>query len=345
MLAFAQSLTGPDVVVVVAHTAAHVAILGPLVELLAHRGVTSVFVTLESQWRALGAVDSVHRGGYRHCPYERFSMRTTRPRALIVLNDWVSVAVSMVEEANALGVPTIGIVEASKDWSQPHLYRTVRHVLAMGDVDLRYLGRPAELVGSPVIEAALRDPAVFPKRDLVAINYKFTYGKLEEDRERWLDTATVACGAVGVHYVVTQHPADDTPVTGHPVTTEPLAQVLSNCSALISRFSTAVLEAIARGKPVVYLQPKSEQIPTMMDPMGAYPIVTCLHGLVPALEEALVMRESNRERTGAFLRFHVSIDPSLPAVERIAEAVIRKMDAEPVSSTQRVGADRPKLSV
>jgi hypothetical protein len=84
-----------------------------------------------------------------------------------------------------------------------------------------------------------------------------------------------------------------------------------------------VHEAMATGKPVVVFPAAHEQLMEFADPKGAFEIAREAAELPALLRAALAGKDGYRERCRRFLDHHVSIDPQLDAVERIAQALIK----------------------
>jgi hypothetical protein len=84
-----------------------------------------------------------------------------------------------------------------------------------------------------------------------------------------------------------------------------------------------VYEAMAAGKPIVLFPVADEPLIEFSDTRGAFEIARESAELPSLLRAALADQDHYRDRCHAFLDFHVSIDPHVAAVERIAWALIQ----------------------
>ena len=100
-----------------------------------------------------------------------------------------------------------------------------------------------------------------------------------------------------------------------------MSVLLRDRSLLITRPSTAVYQAQAAGKPVIFLRMQNEELVEFADPMGAFDQPNSPAELVQMVRRALEQRHSYRERCRAFFERHVSIDLQRPVAERMAAAL------------------------
>lgn len=322
----------------VPHTEYHVVNMSACVGELETRGFECVFVNIEKVYRNEGVGEALERLGLKYVEYEADIVSRARPRAVIVMNDWGGVVQTLVREANDLKIPTIGIIEGVQDFLDSHVehigvgrirrpYRTVKHVLAGGDYDLKFVDRDkAFVVGMPRIEPLFKKDFALPESIQVAINCNFTYGIYTDFAERWVLDAVEACRSLGVDYVVTRHHADTTNLSGLKVARAPLHEVLSCSRVFVSRFSTAILEAMAMGRPVVYYNPHGERVDTFKDSMGAFETVVAREELCSAIENGIRRGAECKERSADFLRYHVSVTDEA-ASKRTASAIAQIIES------------------
>lgn len=337
----AQNQAGATDVLFLPHSDYHAREMAAAVPHLRALGLRSRFLNrtdghrgdgIEPTLRALGAETVDFRDFDDCCLWQH------TPALVLVMNDWGATVRAQVLRAQQLGIPTCGLVEGAQDYEdriyaqlgselRRHPYQTVDYPLLIGEFDRRFISNPrAAVVGSPRLEALLGEPVAFPDEPLVVINCNFTYGVFTHVRRLWLRQVIAACRRLGVAYAISQHPADSGDLTGLGVSSEPLYELLRRGSVLVSRFSGALLEAMALGKPVIYHNPHGERAATFAEPLGAYPITTGLSGLTRELAVSLERSWPRREQTNGFFQLHVSIDPKMPAAERIAGRVAEIVD-------------------
>lgn len=234
-----------------------------------------------------------------------------------------------VERCRGLGIPVIGKVEGAQDFwdadtpEERRPYRNLDLVLCQGAFDAEALeGEMTATVGSTRLERIWWAPPVAVGEPLAVINLNFVYGVGSRDRKVWLDTAIKGCQQAGLPYVISTHPAERARIDSERVTSISASRLLPHASALISRFSTMPLEAIACGVPFVYHNPHGEQVRTFADPKGAFQVTTSTDDLANALG-ALDPGADQRLRAEEFFTHHVSMNPASTSEQRSAEALIR----------------------
>jgi hypothetical protein len=253
--------------------------------------------------------------------------------AVVVMNDWGEEGREYVEAANDLGVPTFAKVEGVQDFNDDDVhwerkaYRRARWVLAQGRNDARALAdKDTIVVSNTRLESIWLSPPRPPPPDLAVINVNFTYGVLREARDSWVATAIEACEAARMPYVISLHPAERDTFSGrYPVATAPIRHILTEASALISRFSTVPFEAMARGVPFVYHNPHGERVPTFHNPNGAFEGTASVSQLAEALRETRRWQEGYRDRAREFFLEQVDVDPQRPSAVRSAEAIAARL--------------------
>lgn len=319
------------------HNAYHAREMARVAQCLRETGRTSRFVCNDTGVRDEGAERTACELGIPVALYRPQCLWQHAPRAVFVMNDWGGFCRTLVEESRQLGIPTFGLVEGVQDFldrvpgpdGPRHPYRRVDHVLLTGDFDRRFFPESAEVVGCPRIEALRqRVPPTLPSSPRVAINSNFTYGVFTKVQRRWIEEAVEACRQLGVECVVTRHHADHGELSGIPVAAAGLYEVLESSTVLVSRFSGAILEAMALGRPVVYHNPHREPMDTFSDPMGAFETTTDVNTLAAALARALAAPIEWAQRAGRFFAHHVSILPNRQADARIAHILITELERQ-----------------
>ena len=106
-------------------------------------------------------------------------------------------------------------------------------------------------------------------------------------------SAVQSCESLGYDYMITVHPADQGDFSAYKdsVTNLPLYDAMRLSTVLVSRFSTAIFEAMALGRQVVYYNPHGEKQPTFRDPMGAFPVAKSPEELKQGIQSVLTQPE------------------------------------------------------
>lgn len=331
---------GPKKVLFMPHNAYHTFNMSHAVPFLRKAGMECVFVNVDEAYRGEGARKEMERLRLSYLDYGADILDRLRPDLVVVMNDWGGVVHQTVLEANHRLIPTVAIVEGVQDFEDTHVahigvgrirkpYRHAKYALLIGEYDRKFLTGPnTRLMGIPRLEPLLKEAPLFPDKPLVAINCNFTYGIYTQQREDWLDSCIQACRQAGLDYVITQHPADDSDLSAYKVTKDPIYNVLRQCTVMVSRFSTVLLEAMALGKPVVYHNLHDERMDTFREPQGAYRITRTAQELADALLEALRWTGDYRQRCRKFFSHHVSVQDK-PSSQRLAEALLEILATEP----------------
>lgn len=103
----------------------------------------------------------------------------------------------------------------------------------------------------------------------VFVNYNFTYIENKPDYESrgpdWLRLVEEALASEKLDFIVSVHPRSKPPNSVGTLvysSSETLGEHLQECEIVISRFSSVLIEALARGKEVVYFNPFHEPMAT-----------------------------------------------------------------------------------
>lgn len=256
----------------------------------------------------------------------------TRPAVAVFMNDWGPFERPMVLQANKLGIITVGLVEGAQDYEDTHLehlgighrrfpYQTVDVPLLMGPFDKIYITNPrAVITGCPRMDDLLKRKCSLPAPPTVLINSNFTYQLYEHVRSWWIRDVIDACKAVGVRYMISVHHADTGEFSPAERTDLPLYDAICESNVLISRFSTAILEAMVLGRQIVYYNPHGEYQSTFRDPMGAFPVAKNRDELVQAVIQVLDDPERFAAGRKEFMEMHLGyLDGS--SAQRTAEAI------------------------
>lgn len=265
-------------------------------------------------------------------PYGRDWLATAR--LLVTFNDWSPYFRDALDYRAMLHLPTVGFVEGISDFLRVDMvpfralpYRRTGHLFLCGEADRPFFGdREVHVIGMPVVERLWQKQPVFPAAPLAVINVNFSYGVLEWDRGTFLDCAMAGCAQAGIDVLITQHPQDRAVLQDYPVSKRTQYQLIDDCSVFISRFATGIIEALASGKPAIYLNPHGERVEKFKHPLGAFPVATTAQELADAIRATLADIEAGvdfRQRAGAFLRQHANFCGDDSVTERAANELAR----------------------
>ena len=316
------------------HKDYHAATALPIAERLRLHGLKVAFLHFFSVRQDTGAKEWLARHGETHChDLADFLYAGHGFAVLVVFNDWDERATRpLVQDAREAGAATVGFIEGINDFRdmdtgcRRNAYRTVEWVLGTGEDDRRYfgdMGSKFQVVGFPRIAEWLRQPFRPPERRRAVINVNFSYGVLEDERERWLASAIEGCRRAGLDYILSQHPQDHADLSGHPVDSRDFADSMRENAILVSRFSSCIIEALAMGRPVVYHNPAVEKVEKFGDPLGAYGLGTDAESLAKALERELAAEGSVVHRRDGFLKEHCDVSRDFRPHEKAARALMK----------------------
>jgi hypothetical protein len=312
---------GPCRFVFIVNNRNHVRIFAPVVHRLTELSHPCIITDIERESGDRGARRELASAGLSSVGIDVLRAQITRHDLLVVANDWYpTVVVETMQLCGQRCVPRIGVVEGCR-FGHPDRYRYVDQVLGWGASSRDAFKVPVHIVGSPIIEAAWRRPASTATSDFAVIAFK-SPGPAAAAQQEWLEHATSACRAAGIAFEISCHPSYRLPAAFAPSQRE-FRDLMPEAAVLISQPSTVVHEAMAAGKPVVLFPVAGEPLLEFADPRGAFDIAHDPADLPALLRAALTGKDSYRERCRAFFDFHVSIDPDVAAVERIAQALIR----------------------
>ncbi|MEP9390783.1 hypothetical protein ABLE94_00790 [Gordonia sp. VNK1] len=260
------------------------------------------------------------------------SVWDTIPVAVVVMNDWGPDR-GLLEDLRARGVKIVAKVEGAQDfsnvdtlrWKLP--YSMADRVLLQGPYDLLHVQSDRTMVvGSTRLEQlvamARANQIEAPVRD-VLVNYNFAYGTYAWAAKEWLISTEIACTQVGAQYSISKHPA--VALEGRTFSPWPLGLDLETSRLLITRCSTALMQMLAIGRPVVYFNPHEERVWRDVDwPTDAVTVVKRREGLAAAVKFAkeIPAAESLALSHELLAEVFLSVDPARSAAERCAEAIL-----------------------
>jgi hypothetical protein len=120
---------------------------------------------------------------------------------------------------------------------------------------------------------------------------------------------------------------DNADLSEYNVTDKNMYDTIRGGSIFISRFSGAIIEALAMGKPCVYHNPHNEQMLKFQEPMGAYSISDSAQSLAKAIKYELDRSSKTpvREYSRKFMEYHANIGEKKEPAELITETIIKLM--------------------
>lgn len=255
----------------------------------------------------------------------------TMASTLVVRNDW-GPSRTLVDLTRASGTPVVGWVEGVQDFDDVdtgrsrNVYGAVDQIFTLGTYDReRLTGRCAAIhsVGSERLWRRWHGPPTKASRPLLA-NVNFTYGVQSNARRGWVADVMGTARTLGIDIAVSVHPADRG-WRGRTRRVHGGIDVhLEDSARLVSRFSTAVYDALVLGVDVVYYNPHGETVPTFSEPAGAFAIATDRASLADVLRDAPPPPEVVRQHASSFLHHHLVLDgapPSARAARLLADLV------------------------
>jgi GT2 family glycosyltransferase len=164
------------------------------------------------------------------------------------------------------GTRAVALQEGPQEWGMRAAGRTIWQydsadiLFAQGPDTLRHI-RPRRfaITGNPKLDRI--HPLPLPNQPRVLVNCNFTYGRYTKHRSRWLNDILWALEHLDMPYVISKHPRDESQ-WDHPNLLESNAfrirDQIAECSMVVSRFSSLLLEGPAFGRQVVYYNPHRE---------------------------------------------------------------------------------------
>ena len=239
------------------------------------------------------------------------TLKTIEPLVIVLGSDWGGYEQQAIQEAKALGIPTVCIQEGCLDFQDPHVNRMKRadYAFLQGPVMRKYIRRQDNIfiTGNPKYDSLYETP--LPEKVTVMINSNFTYGIYENARDRWVQDVVESCKELGLDFFISQHPRDKGVFPGeYPVIKSDafrIRQQLQDTSILVSRFSTVIYEALAMGREVIYYNPHRENFRIFAeDDTGGIRIADNRSELVSSISSAIENLGQNKENKSRFLIEH-----------------------------------------
>lgn len=303
--------------------------LAPLARALRAKGMSAQLVS-ESRVSGVFAVEAAAFGE----EIAALGAQTPAPRCIVVSNDWTQAARTLrLRFPDALFVSK---VEGAQDfqnvdtprWRLP--YRNSDLVLAQGLYDSNALvDVNAKVVGSSRIEQLLilaREGRVEEPVRPAVVNFNFSYGTFESVGAKWLQRVRQAHESLGLGTHISVHPAvSPEGIPTDSISRWPLALDLETSQVLVTRSSTAVFDALALGREVVYFNPHGERSWSDVRWGGGVHSATSTNELTRALRDALAASGSGFGRDFLAREF-VSVDDNEDSASRGAHVIIDALD-------------------
>lgn len=306
-------------VVFMPHKDYHVWTMGLIARELKQKNISSCILDLTDFYRDEGSREEAKK--FPDIPFLDFSILKNNQidfDCLVCMNDWDKRVVRpQIIDAKKRGKKTIGIVEGVQDFfdldtkQNRETYRYVEYVFLTGKHDeLFFKDRldKTDIVGIPRLKKLLQQMPKFPMKPLAVINMNFSYNVLADKAIYWLKNAIEGCQKAGIDYVITQHPADKTDLSGYPVTKKTMYEIIEEGSIVVSRFGSTIIEALAMGKPCVYHNSHNEKVIKYQEPMGAYSLSFDSCSLAEAIKYELSLNIDYKKRANAFLSYHCNVN-------------------------------------
>jgi hypothetical protein len=225
-------------------------------------------------------------------------------RVLVLANDWGPDARFLISAARLRGLPTVCLQESVIDFDDQNSgrMRQADHALLQGPATLLKLSRSScWLTGNPRYETL--EPCPRPNPGRVLVNCNFTYGIQTSHRDAWLGMCADVLRSSALDYLIAQHPRDKADISrfGRIVRTSSaiIHDVLRECSAVVSRFSSVLHEGIALGRPGIYFNPHGEHVGYDYEPDG---VILMRADSTEQLKDCIIRSHSDRALNAETLR-------------------------------------------
>ncbi|KPD11541.1 glycosyltransferase [Phaeobacter sp. 11ANDIMAR09] len=333
-------------IVFMPHKDYHSSAMYPIANALEAHGFSSAFLEPTENHRANGAIEALEGKPVAWIPNEDFTSRIRSPKAVLVMNDWDVASSHLLSHCQSMGIDIIGLQEGTTDflrknwnnkgYSDPNRlpYTKSDFLLLASEFDATYFAeRPHAIIGMDRVEPLFHEPVSFPSTPLVLININFSFKTCLEFSRDWLVDVATSCEALGLEYVLSVHPQDETDLTGYEdkVSEAPLHDLLKESTLFISRFSNAIYESLALGKPVVYYNPHDEGSRTFNEAEGAFSVAKTAASLKESIAFEIEQRDI-RERARAYFDSHLSIVSGRTSTERAVEAIVNRFQKQSSAS-------------
>lgn len=306
------------------HKDYHVHIINAACKELAKYNIKFLVIDCSAQYKDEGVSAALQTTGLPYLSFPKITFGDFRTNGVVVFNDWdtkiTRPAILAAKHSNLLSV---AIVEGIQDYEDKDTgrvrrpYKTVDTVILPCPFDKKYFSDNLDnvhIAGMPRIQEiktkAFQVP--FSIDAPIVINVNFSYGVLETKRNSWLLNVVNACKELELPYIITQHPADTGDLSSYNISKDTMYDTILNGSILISRFSTAIIEAIAMERPVIYFNPHNERADKFLQPNGAFYIAHDKEELKKAILNTKNNIKTLSDRWPDYLSEHAGYDPNNP---------------------------------
>lgn len=348
-------------IVFMPHKDYHSQAMLPIADALRKQGFSCAFLEPGPTHSNNRAKTAIAESSVQWIEHEAFTSEVRSPKAVLVMNDWDAASSHILKHCRAMGTKIIGLQEGTTDFLRVNWdnkgYRDPKRLpytqsdflLLASEFDATYFpDRPHAIIGMDRVEPLFAHEVKFPETPRVLINVNFSFKTCLEFSREWLVDAVSACEANGLDYVLSVHPQDETDLTGyeHKVDNAPLHQLLTENSLFISRFSNAIYESLALGKPVIYFNPHNEGSRTFNEAENAFSVAKNLEALKESIAFEIQQRDI-RERAQDYFNSHLSIIPGKSSTERAVEHILEYFAAmsTEIHNRQNEPLEAEKLSV
>ena len=252
---------------------------------------------------------------------------------VFLMNDYTP-GIELAQEVRAaLGLPIFSIMEGPSDLnrslsldSNPGQLPWKRNRLpySFGDITLTagpafsaQLGRNSYILGMTIVERDFRTEVGVgaPESYSILISMNYSYGVGIKNANTFFESCKDAALNSGMPFLFSKHPGDAFRVPDHLVASEGIDSLLTPGKILITRFSTLIFRALARGVPVIYFSPGESH---MLTTMGAFRQVSDEEELLAAIRALAATKPSPqavRESARDFLREYAGLSGELPSTD------------------------------
>lgn len=329
-------------------------------QILEGQGASVAFLEPTELHSNSGAVEAIGHDNVHWIANDDFTSIVRSPNLVLTMNDWDQSAAHLLEHCKQMGIGIIGLQEGTTDFLRNNWggrgycdperlpYTKSDFLLLASNFDATYFpNRPHTVIGMDRVEPLFAEDVSFPEQPIVLINLNFSYKVCLEFSRDWLVSVTKTCEALGFEYVLSVHPQDETDVSGFEdkIDTAPLHELLKKSTLFVSRFSNAIYESLALGKPVVYFNPHNEKSRTFNEPEGAFSVARSDKELLELLKYEITQRDI-RERAQTYFESHLSLEKSRSSAERAADAILNLIREKPTAPfIQPSPGNAPDISI